>query len=186
MLFAVQAVFELVERLAPYDPLEKRHRADTLEWLSGCDDVFRRAKPATPARHLVAYAALLDPSDGSSFLVRHRNAGRWLPPGGHLEPGEAAADAASREMREELGIEPRFASEPPAPAFLTVTETVGSDRGHVDVSLWFVLHGKRGMPMSLDEGEFHTGRWWTPGQLDELDPPLRDPHHARFLAKLTP
>ena len=180
----VQAILDLVERLQPLDALEERHRAETTAWLRGSDDVFRRAKPATPARHLVAYAALIDPVDGSSFLVHHRRAGRWLPPGGHLEPGEAAAAAASRETREELGIEPRFADDPPAPLFLTVTETVGRDPGHVDVSLWFVLHGQREMAMKLDEDEFTEGSWWTPRQLDELDPALRDPHHARFLTKL--
>lgn len=185
MLPAVAAVAKLVERLEPVDALEERHRAQTLVWLRSSDDVFRRAKPATPGQHLVAYAALIDPSDGSSFLVLHRNAGRWLPPGGHLEPGEEAAGAARREAREELGIEPRFADDSTAPAFLTVTEIVGRDPGHVDVSLWFVLHGHRGMKMKLDEGEFTDARWWAPRELGELDPALRDPHHARFLAKLT-
>ena len=31
--------------------------------------------------------------------------GRWSPPGGHIEPGERAAAAAVREVREETGVE---------------------------------------------------------------------------------
>jgi 8-oxo-dGTP diphosphatase len=31
--------------------------------------------------------------------------GRWSPPGGHIEPGERARDAAVREVREETGVE---------------------------------------------------------------------------------
>ncbi|MFM1813817.1 MAG: hypothetical protein RLZ98_512 [Pseudomonadota bacterium] len=33
--------------------------------------------------------------------------GRWSLPGGHIEPGETARDAALREVREETGIEAR-------------------------------------------------------------------------------
>jgi 8-oxo-dGTP diphosphatase len=31
--------------------------------------------------------------------------GRWSPPGGHIEAGERARDAAVREVREETGVE---------------------------------------------------------------------------------
>jgi 8-oxo-dGTP diphosphatase len=32
-------------------------------------------------------------------------AGRWSPPGGHIEAGERARDAAVREVREETGVD---------------------------------------------------------------------------------
>lgn len=39
------------------------------------------------------------------LLHRHPKIGRWLPPGGHIEPQELPDEAAMREVREEAGIE---------------------------------------------------------------------------------
>jgi 8-oxo-dGTP pyrophosphatase MutT (NUDIX family) len=40
------------------------------------------------------------------LFIRHRKGvlkGRWLPPGGHVDPGETPEEAAVREVREETG-----------------------------------------------------------------------------------
>jgi ADP-ribose pyrophosphatase YjhB (NUDIX family) len=42
---------------------------------------------------------------GGVLLHRHPKLGIWLPPGGHVEPGELPDDAAVREVREEAGVE---------------------------------------------------------------------------------
>ena len=110
-------ISDLIAALEPFDELEADHRAGTLEWLSSTDDVYRRVKPATPPRHLVSYVVPTDPEDGSPLLVEHRNARLWLPPGGHVEPGEHPAVTASRELQEELGV----SGAAPTPVFLTVT-----------------------------------------------------------------
>ncbi len=106
----VLAVHDLVSAIVPADELEARHRAGTLAWLRATDDVFRRLRPATPPRHLVSYVVPIDPADGGVLLVAHRNAGLWLPPGGHVEPGEHPADTARRELARS------WASEAPPPA----------------------------------------------------------------------
>jgi 8-oxo-dGTP diphosphatase len=75
-----------------------------LERLKVTPDIYRRQKPATPAKHLVSYAVLIDPHDMAMFLVDHRRAGLCLPPGGHVEQGEDPADTGRREVMEELSI----------------------------------------------------------------------------------
>jgi len=143
MRSSVNVVRDLIAGISPWDDIEAEHQQWALRWLESTDDVFRRIKPATPDRHLVSYVVLIDAGDGSTLLVDHINAGLWLPPGGHLEPDEHPADAARRETQEELGIEPVSAADPVQPTFVTVTQTVGIDHGHTDVTLWFLLIGHR-------------------------------------------
>ncbi len=63
----------------------------------------------TPKTVLVAIGVVVD-ADGARLLICRRQpdavlAGLWEFPGGKIEPGESPADAAVREVREELGIE---------------------------------------------------------------------------------
>ena len=176
----VAVVHSLVSAIEPVDVLEADHRTAALVWLTTTDDVFRRVKPATPPQHLVSYVVPVDPADGALLLVAHRNAGLWLPPGGHVEPGEHPAGAAARELTEELGT----VAEVAGPGFLTVTRTVGIDSGHTDVSLWFTASIGRSARLSPDDGEFAGVRWWTRADLAAADPALFDPHLGRFVAKL--
>ncbi|HEY2264079.1 MAG TPA: NUDIX domain-containing protein [Streptosporangiaceae bacterium] len=176
-------VAALVAAIEPFDETERAQQGDALAWLASTPDIYRRVKPATPRRHLVSYAFLADPRDGSVFLVDHRLSGLWLPAGGHVEPGEEPSVTAEREALEELGIEADFSIAGRRPVFVTVTPTVGPD-SHTDVSLWYLLAGHPGMPIVLDPREFSAGRWWSGPQLESADPALFDPCMGRFLAKL--
>ena len=178
------AVRTLVSGIVPTDRTERAHRRDALAWLDSTRDIYRRAKPATPPKHLVSYAVLLDPRDASLFLVDHVLAGLCLPPGGHVEPGEDPADTVRREAREELGIEAGFSAAGSRPVFVTVTPTTGPDGRHTDVSLWYVITGHPGMRIDLDRREFTGGRWWTAAEVSAADPARFDPHLGRFIGKV--
>lgn len=55
--------------------------------------------------HFTASAFVLDAERASLLLILHAKLGRWLQPGGHIEPDDADAIAAARrELREEVGL----------------------------------------------------------------------------------
>ncbi len=178
---ATALVADIVEAITPMNALQQQHIDRTLAWLAATDDIFRRAKPATPPQHLVSYVVLVDPDENGIFLGLHLLAGLHPPMGGHVDPGEHPLAAARREAAEELDIEAEFTVVGDQPLFLTVTTTVGTDGGHDDVFLWYVIRGSRHHDYALDPREFDGGRWW------DIDPHAireSDPHLGWFLTKV--
>ena len=172
-----QAILQDVRGIKPFDDMEAEHRQETIEWIESGAELCRKVKPATPPRHLVSYFLLTE--DDHFLLVEHRNAGLWLPTGGHVELDERPIETARREAKEELGIEPPFLSE--EPLFITSTETVGKTAGHTDVSLWYVVLYPRSGNLQFDQGEFESIKWF---HRDELPLDHCDPHMGRFVEKL--
>lgn len=84
----------------------KRHPDDPV---AGRFRSFVEAHPnaldrALDVGHVTASAWVVDRSARAAVLVFHPKLARWLQPGGHLEPGEATAEASLREAREETGL----------------------------------------------------------------------------------
>ena len=166
-----------VEAIHPLDGLESTTIHDTLRWIDSGSQLCRIEKPATPKKHLVSYFAIVDADH--LLLVDHINAELWLPPGGHVEPNEHPKEAALREAREELSVEPAFFFD--HPVLITSTETVGKTAGHTDISLWYVFHGCVEDQYTYNHSEFASVRWF---HRDEIPIERSDPHMARFLTKL--
>jgi ADP-ribose pyrophosphatase YjhB (NUDIX family) len=63
------------------------------------------ARPLNLPQQLTAFTCTIDGA-GRILMVRHERLGvvRWELPGGHVEPGETAAEAAVRETAEETGV----------------------------------------------------------------------------------
>jgi 8-oxo-dGTP pyrophosphatase MutT (NUDIX family) len=69
-------------------------------------------RAAAPA-HVTASAVVLSPDARQTCLVLHAKLGRWVQPGGHLEPGDLSLmGAARREVREETGLDAVDAGRP--------------------------------------------------------------------------
>ncbi len=171
---AIRAELAMIE---PHDPLEREHLAEALAWVDSGAELCRISKPATPPKHLVSYFAVVD--GAHILLVDHRNAQLWLPPGGHVEPGEHPRDTVVRELKEELSLVP--AQPVGAPLMVTCTATVGLTAGHRDVSLWYVVEASRQTLLTFDEQEFNAIQWFSFGDVpfQRSDPQLR-----RFVEKL--
>lgn len=169
-------VLEELAAVEPLDDIERRHLADARAWIHSGAELYRLQKPATPPKHLVSYFPILD--EGHILLVDHRNARRWLPAGGHVEPDEHPRETVRRELLEELGVDlPPGAIGPPI--MVTVTPTVGAG-SHVDVSLWYAVRGRRSDPVAIDHVEFEDARWFP---LDGVPLARTDPHLSRFILK---
>ncbi len=166
-----------IESIVPLDALESDQRNDALAWLDSGAGIYRLAKPATPPKHLVAYFAVLH--EQTILLVDHRNAQLWLPTGGHVEPDEHPRETVTRELFEELGFHAPHAIGPPL--MITASSTVGLTAGHVDVSLWYLVHAGPAPVITFDEDEFNSVRWF-----DFAAVPFErsDPHMRRFIEKL--
>lgn len=69
---------------------------------------WRDLGPAADLRHAAVAITVVEP--GPAFLLTRRaatlrgHAGQWALPGGRVDAGESAVDAALRELAEELGV----------------------------------------------------------------------------------
>ncbi len=81
-------IHQIVSSINPLDELEQDHICFVLDWIESGSEIFRIEKPATPDIHLVAYFVIASPEMDQVLLVDHKKAELWLPPGGHVDPGE--------------------------------------------------------------------------------------------------
>ncbi len=175
--YARSRVADELASISPLDDIERDHLADASSWVASGAQLYRVEKPATPPKHLVSYFVVVD--GDHILLVDHRNAGLWLPSGGHVEPGEDPRSTVVRELREELGLDIDQGSVGP-PIMVTVTSTVGATAGHTDVSLWYAVRGNREAQLTFDREEFHAVQWFA---FDAAPLQRSDPHLGRFLRK---
>lgn len=170
---------QMVSSISALDTNEKEHINFATDWIQSGSEIFRTQKPATPDTHLVSYFVVVSPEMDKVLLVDHKKADLWLPPGGHVEPGENPRETVRREAQEELGIDAEFIFD--EPIFLTVTKTVGTVARHTDVSLWYLLKGDPNHALNYDLEEFYQICWFA---IDKIPFQKSDPHMARFIQKM--
>ncbi|ELY58245.1 NUDIX hydrolase [Natronococcus jeotgali] len=106
-------------------------------------------------------AARVTDSEERIALVKNSWSDGWIVPGGAVEPGEALADAARREVREETGLEATI-DDP----LLVVEQTYVSDPD-IRLSAQFVVFDARAngsIPdteqLGVEPGEIEAARWF--------------------------
>lgn len=171
------------ERASPIGPARSGH------WLGSRRPGVRLEydhQPDAPAASCVApcaYAAARDVT-GRLLLVRRCDTGDWELPGGRVDPGESASDAAVRETTEESGIT------------VAVTGLVGiyTDPGHIiadprtglvrqPFAVCFHARPLCGSPGG-DQVETSDARWFSAGDIPAL--PIRPVMRLRIDHALTP
>lgn len=111
--------------------------------------------------------------DGRVLLHWHQKLGRWLPPGGHIEPNELPDDAAHREVMEETGVAIELIgptgidhSRPGEPVQLIRPEGVQVETirpGHEHIDLIYFARPKSDPALPRQAG------WYGSADLDALD-----------------
>jgi 8-oxo-dGTP pyrophosphatase MutT (NUDIX family) len=117
--------------------------------------------------------------DGRVLLIHHRQLGKWLPLGGHIELDEDPEQAALREAREESGLDVELVGERPpttepgtraliAPRFMDI-HRISATHEHIGLIYWARPRNGR---LTLAAAEHRDIRWCSARELDQLDPPL--------------
>lgn len=138
-------------------------------------------------------------AEGQVFVgqrIDSKEGDAWQMPQGGIDPGEAAEDAALRELGEEIGVSPRHvtiiarsasdhAYDLPDP--LVGRLWGGKYRGQSQT--WFLARFT-GQDSDIDiataEPEFDAWRWVAPQQLEELIVPFKKPIYRAVVAEFLP
>lgn len=87
----------------PSDAREFRHHEALIQLISKGESCLSRDH-YVPG-HVTVSAFVVDPTRTRLALIFHKKLGRWLQPGGHLEPSDPGLEAAARrEVTEETGL----------------------------------------------------------------------------------
>jgi uncharacterized protein len=146
---------------APADDREAASLAATLARLSGPAPFDE----SSDAHHVTASAFVV--SSRGFLLHRHKRTGRWLQPGGHVDPGEAPAAAAAREALEETGLWPRVGE----PLRLRHVDVHPGPRGHTHYDVRYLLVSDPLDPRPAP-GESPEAAWFSPAEAARLVPDL--------------
>lgn len=148
----VAAVRAAVLAFKAESPRELASRARLLEDFERLPHPFDR--DADPV-HVTGSAVVV--GRRGTVLHLHKRLGRWMQPGGHLDPGEAPWEAALREATEETGLQLRHPDDGPRFIHLDVHPAAS---GHTHLDLRYLLLGDDADP-SPGPGESPQVRWFT-------------------------
>lgn len=168
----------MLEAYEPSTSAEAEHLTSILELLSTKSSAFDRDE--YQPGHVTASAFVVHPLEPAAALMKHRKLGRWLQPGGHVEPDDSGIEAAARrEVREEIGIS-RLSSFGVTDVDVHVFPETGDQPQHLhlDVRIGFVAHSDR----LVDGGESDGVRWAEFGEMQRMEESLARP--ARRLEAL--
>ena len=117
---------------------------------------------------------------GQILMIKHKQQGKWLPPGGHVDENELPCEAAAREVLEETGISVQVLSSAPMldlpentakelPLPLRIIYANVDDTGlHNHIDLLYLCRAIN-MDTAPQEAEIDGIGWFSPEEAMNLD-----------------
>jgi 8-oxo-dGTP pyrophosphatase MutT (NUDIX family) len=136
----------------PVDAVERADLAATVELLRGCARPFDEDAQRD---HVTASTFVV--SALGVVLHRHRRLGIWVQPGGHVDAGEAPAEAALRELAEETGLVAQHLD----PVALVHVSVHPGPRGHRHFDCRWLVEAVT-TSIAPQPGESGEVRWFAP------------------------
>lgn len=134
--------------------------------LRGETDPYARS---TLPGHITGSAFVIDPVQRTTLLIHHAGLNKWVQPGGHVDPGETALEAALRETQEETGINGVLLCDDifdvdihPIPASERKREP-----GHYHLDVRYLVSADSSSAVQISPDESHGFQWIA---LDQLAP----------------
>jgi len=132
-----------------------------------------------PSDHFCSFMVPLNRKTKSIYMGHHIKANLWIPPGGHIEPGETPVQTIKREFLEELGY--RLTNNKIELFDLGVTLINNpSRRCKVHYDLWYIVEVKK-IDFIFDKAEFYDARWF---EIDKAIDMVKNYYTRRELNKL--
>ncbi|HET7404070.1 MAG TPA: NUDIX domain-containing protein [Usitatibacter sp.] len=157
----------LLSRLVPRDAVEAKFVRDMLD-LAGQGEGAASRGQFTPG-HFTATCFVVYVPSNVVLLHLHKRLQKWLPMGGHMDPGEEPAQAALREGAEESGLQDL---ELLSPELLSVDiHPIPAGKGepdHLHFDLRFAASTRTPQKIRMDEAESSELEWVEVESADSL------------------
>ncbi len=150
----VAATVELRGIVVAHVPRSPREAASKERFLAELDRLEDPCNESADPVHVTASGIVV--GRRGTVLHLHKRLGRWMQPGGHIDPGETPPVAARREAIEELGLEVAHPAGGPRLIHLDVHEAA---LGHTHLDLRYLLFAGDDDPHP-PPGESPEARWY--------------------------
>ena len=117
-------------------------------------------RPQNSFHHFGIYFLPIHRPSNSIFLVHHKKAAQWIPPGEHLEKGETPVEAVIRGCQEELQYSPKKDTVKLFDLSIVGIRNLRSRpcRRHYDI--WYLVEVEDKISFMWDRREFHETKWF--------------------------
>lgn len=122
-------------------------------------------------KHFCVSVYVYNPKNSKFLLIKHRKTGKWLQPGGHIEPNEDPEEAALRETFEETGLHvkligKRFPREQDFIVPLTLQKNM-VEENHIHIDFVYLAHPIENQKEVINYDETEGLEWFTLDQITD-------------------